>query len=400
VTNAPGGPVHVLLSDQEAEHIPGCNMAFRKAALQAVGGFDPQFRIAGDDVDICWRLQKQGWTVGFNAAAVVWHHRRNSVRAYWKQQLNYGKAEALLERKWPEKYNAAGHLTWLGRVYGNGHTCPLGKLGRIYYGVWGSAPFQSLYQPAVGTLRSFLLVPEWYLVVVTLGALSALGLYWRPLAYVVPLFVLAAVASLVQAALSAGQACFTSVPRSRLARRQLECLTALLHLLQPLARLCGRLSYGLTPWRQGAPWLSLPRLRTSAVWSERWQDPLARLQCLETAMHKGGGVIVYGGEYDRWDLEVQGGLLGAARMLMAVEDHGAGTQFVRFRSWPRFSRVAVVLILLFALLSAEAVEDGAWSATAIVGAITLLLMRRTLNESAGAQAVILRAIKSSEEKEG
>jgi GT2 family glycosyltransferase len=400
VTNAPGGPVHVLLSDQEAEHIPGCNMAFRKAALQAIGGFDPQFRIAGDDVDICWRLQKQGWTVGFDPAAVVWHHRRNSVRAYWKQQLNYGKAEALLERKWPEKYNAAGHLTWLGRVYGNGHTCPLGKLGRIYYGVWGSAPFQSLYQPAVGTLRSFLLVPEWYLVVVTLGALSALGLFWRPLAYVVPLFVLAAVASLVQAALSAGQACFASMPHSRVARLQLECLTAFLHLLQPLARLCGRLSCGLTPWRQGAPWLSLPRLRTSAVWSERWQDPLVRLQCLETAMRKGGGVVVHGGEYDRWDLEVQGGLLGAARMLMAVEDHGAGTQFVRFRSWPRFSRVAVLLTLLFALLSADAVEDRAWSAAAVVGAITLLLTLRTLNESAGAQAVILRAIKSAEEKEG
>jgi len=400
VTNAPGGPVHVLLSDQEAEHIPGCNIAFRKAALQAIGGFDPQFRIAGDDVDICWRLQKQGWTVGFDPAAVVWHHRRNSVRAYWKQQLNYGKAEALLERKWPEKYNAAGHLTWLGRVYGNGHTCPLGKLGRIYYGVWGSAPFQSLYQPAVGTLRSFLLVPEWYLVVVTLGALSALGLFWRPLAYVVPLFVLAAVASLVQAALSAGQACFASMPHSRVARLQLECLTAFLHLLQPLARLCGRLSCGLTPWRQGAPWLSLPRLRTSAVWSERWQDPFVRLQCLETAMRKGGGVVVHGGEYDRWDLEVQGGLLGAARMLMAVEDHGAGTQFVRFRSWPRFSRVAVLLTLLFALLSADAVEDRTWSAAAVVGAITLLLTLRTLNESAGAQAVILRAIKSAEEKEG
>jgi O-antigen biosynthesis protein len=400
VTNAPGGPVHVLLSDQEAEHIPGCNMAFRKAALRAIGGFDPQFRIAGDDVDVCWRLQKQGSTVGFNPAAVVWHHRRNSVRAYWKQQLNYGKAESLLERKWPEKYNAAGHLTWLGRVYGNGHTCPLGKLGRIYHGVWGSAPFQSLYQPAVGTFRSFLLVPEWYLVVVILGALSALGLFWRPLSYAVPLLVLAAVASLVQAALSAAQACLTSAPHSRVARLQLQCLTAFLHLLQPLARLYGRLRYGLTPWRQGAPWLSLPRRRTSAVWSERWQDPLARLQCLETAMRKGGGVVVHGGEYDRWDLEVQGGLLGAARMLMAVEDHGAGTQFVRFRSWPRFSRVAVVLSLLFALLSAEAVEDGAWSAAAIVGAITLLLMLRTLNESAGAEAVILRAIKSAEEKEG
>ena len=46
-----------MLSDDLAEHVPGCNMAFRRAAIEAVGGFDPQFRIAGDDVDVCWRLQ-------------------------------------------------------------------------------------------------------------------------------------------------------------------------------------------------------------------------------------------------------------------------------------------------------------------------------------------------------
>src|SRR5437899_4319943 len=33
VANAPGGPIHVLLSDRHAEHIPGCNMAFRRSAL-------------------------------------------------------------------------------------------------------------------------------------------------------------------------------------------------------------------------------------------------------------------------------------------------------------------------------------------------------------------------------
>src|SRR5213593_1793268 len=53
VARAPGGPVHVLVSDREAEHIPGCNMAFRTAYLEAVGGFDPRFRTAGDDVDVC-----------------------------------------------------------------------------------------------------------------------------------------------------------------------------------------------------------------------------------------------------------------------------------------------------------------------------------------------------------
>ena len=47
VANAPGGPVHVLLSDREAEHIPGCSMAFRVGALKAIGGFDPQFVTAG-----------------------------------------------------------------------------------------------------------------------------------------------------------------------------------------------------------------------------------------------------------------------------------------------------------------------------------------------------------------
>src|SRR5881296_3582054 len=74
VARAPGGPVHVLLSDSEAEHIPGCNMAFRKDRLEAIGGFDPQFRVAGDDVDVCWKLQERGWTLGFSAAAMVWHH--------------------------------------------------------------------------------------------------------------------------------------------------------------------------------------------------------------------------------------------------------------------------------------------------------------------------------------
>jgi len=53
----------------EAEHIPGCNMAFLRAALEAVGGFDRQFRVAGDDVDLCWRLQARGWEARIQPAA-------------------------------------------------------------------------------------------------------------------------------------------------------------------------------------------------------------------------------------------------------------------------------------------------------------------------------------------
>ena len=169
VAHAPGGPVHVLLSDEIAEHIPGCNMAYRLDELRAIGGFDVRFKIAGDDVDICWRLQERGWTLGFSPAAVVWHHRRRSIRAYWKQQKGYAQAEALLADKWPQQYNGAGHLNWSGRLYGKGIVDFFLSRPRIYHGTWGSSLFQSVYEPARGLFVSLPLMPEWYFLVAVLG---------------------------------------------------------------------------------------------------------------------------------------------------------------------------------------------------------------------------------------
>jgi GT2 family glycosyltransferase len=108
VAAAPGGPLEVLLSDDEAEHIPGCNMAFLRETLEEVGGFNPVYRAAGDDVDVCWRLQKRGHRIGWSPAAVVWHFRRNTVKAYIDQQRGYGKAEALLYFRHPHRFNALG----------------------------------------------------------------------------------------------------------------------------------------------------------------------------------------------------------------------------------------------------------------------------------------------------
>ena len=44
-----------------------------------IGGFDATYRAAGDDVDVCWRLQDKGYVIGFSAAMFVWHHRRCTV---------------------------------------------------------------------------------------------------------------------------------------------------------------------------------------------------------------------------------------------------------------------------------------------------------------------------------
>src|SRR6185436_6954789 len=138
VAHAPGGPLHVLTSDTVAEHIPGCNFAVRRDWLLKIGGFDPSLRVAGDDVDACWRLQEAGGVIGFHHAALVWHHRRDSVRRYLKQQRGYGRAEALLERKWPQKYNDLGHMRWAGQLYGPGLMRLLRFTpSRIYHGPWG-----------------------------------------------------------------------------------------------------------------------------------------------------------------------------------------------------------------------------------------------------------------------
>ena len=399
VANAPGNPLHVLISDQEAEHIPGCNMAFRKACLEATGGFDARFRVAGDDVDVCWQLQQRGWTLGFSPAALVWHHRRGSVRAYLKQQLGYGRAEGLLERKWPEKYNTVGHLSWAGRVYGKGLTQALGLRARIYQGTWGSAPFQSIYQPAPNSLWSLPMRPEWYLIIVALAAIAALGILWRPLAIALPLLALATIASCMQAGLSATHASFTSVSsRARVTLVKLQTLTAFLHLLQPLARLCGRLCSGLTPWRRrGVRSLAPPWPRAFTIWSERWHAPDERLRSVEASLRAAGTVVFRGGDYDPWDLEVRGGMFGAARLCMALEDHDAGKQLVRFRTWPICAPMGIVLTLVFSALSTGAALDHAWLACAALSVESLLLILFMLLECATASAAVISALCTMEE---
>jgi GT2 family glycosyltransferase len=394
VANAPGGPVHVLLSDDEAEHIPGCNMAIRKTCLEKVGGFDTQFRVAGDDVDMCWRLQQQGWTLGFSPAAMVWHHRRGSIRDYWKQQVGYGRAEALLERKWPEKYNSVGHLTWQGRLYGKGLTHTLGWWQRrIYHGTWGGAPFQSVYSPSEEGLWSVPLMPEWYLLWVALAGLGVLGALWAPLRLAWAVLGVALTASAIQAASSAGHASFSSELRGGHAR--LRALVFLLHLLQPAARLLGRLRHGLTPWRERGrvllPFIS--RARETAVWNaEGWREPEVWLAAIEHALRSHRVRVLRGGAYDNWDLEVRSGLLGAARVRMAVEEHGLGRQLVRFRTWPRCAPGRLMPIFVLCGLSSAAVVDGALAAAGVLGVLAGVLTLYAFDGCAVASAAIQHAL--------
>jgi len=402
VAHAPGGPTHVLLTDEVAEHIPGCNLAIRKPALESIEGFDPQFRVAGDDVDVCWRLQDKGWTLGFSPGAVVWHRRRASIRTYWRQQVQYGKAEALLESKWPEKYNAMGHLSWSGRLYHNGmlRVLPFRKW-RVYHGVWGMGLFQSLYAPADGRIGSLLQMPESYLLVLAFALVAAVGLFWYPALLVTPLLaalVLGLVAQAVQASIK------TPLPSHVLkhgSRLRWRVMLTWLHLIQPMSRLIGRLRFGLTPWRRrsDAP-MALPRPQKITIWSEKWMSLEERLVAIEKNLKRLRTVVLRGDVYSRWDLEVSGGLLAGVRVRTVIEEHAQGKQLIRFAIRQTFSPTWIVLILaLLAATVAAGIRREPLVFQLIPGIAGILIGIRMLLEASEATGAVKTALGCSPAKE-
>ena len=96
IARAPGSPTHVLLDDRIAEHVPGCNMAFKREALLSIGGFNPIYLRAGDDIDICWRLQARGWNIGFAPGAPT--RRRRSSSAWRSRRMSWSRPSTLSTR--------------------------------------------------------------------------------------------------------------------------------------------------------------------------------------------------------------------------------------------------------------------------------------------------------------
>jgi hypothetical protein len=118
---------------------------------------------------------------------------------------------------------------------------------------------------------------------------------------------------------------------------------------------------------------------------------------LEAALQTAGGVVRRGGTFDRWDLEFRGGLLGAARLRMAVEEHGSGAQLVRLHAWPRCAPGAIVLTAVLAALAIAAAHDGSRSASFVLGAFAVLLGLWTASDCAAGMAGMLRAIGQAEQ---
>jgi O-antigen biosynthesis protein len=282
VVVSPGGPAHVMLTDREAEHIPGCNMAFFKWALEEVGMFNPIYRKAGDDVDVCWRLQERNYKIGFSPAAVVWHYRRSTVKAYLKQQAGYGEAEALLIGEHPHHFSSFGGGIWRGRIYASSFSGLLLRGAVIYHGIFGSGFFQRLYTP--DPVRPLMLCTSLgYHLCVNLPLL----LLASQLDFFIPLAIVSFGVSLGACGLAAVQA--NLPPQKR--RCWSRPLVALLFFLQPIVRSWARFKWRLNLLAASKPGLATPA--RSATDEEKpgtrvyWTDgPLDRYGFLHRVLSK------------------------------------------------------------------------------------------------------------------
>ena len=223
-------------------------------ALEAIGGSTRSSASPATTSTSAGGSRSAGWTLGFSPARSSGTTAASSVRALPEAAAGYGKAEALLERKWPDKYNRGGHLAWAGRLYGNGSRPRRAGDGGGSTTAPGAAASSSRSTTArPSTLASLPLMPEWYLLIGVLALLSVVGIFRGPL---VPwtagapvrvellLLVAAALALAVKAVRSAGALGRAASPRRPAASAG---VTAVLYLLQPVARLAGGCAAGSRP---------------------------------------------------------------------------------------------------------------------------------------------------------
>ncbi|MBP7828863.1 MAG: glycosyltransferase [Kiritimatiellae bacterium] len=78
--------------------IIGCNMALRRAFLEEIGGFAPDFE-AGDEMFVSHETFRRGHAIVFTPAARVDHYPRTRLARFLRQVFGYGVARTRLIRR-------------------------------------------------------------------------------------------------------------------------------------------------------------------------------------------------------------------------------------------------------------------------------------------------------------
>jgi glycosyltransferase involved in cell wall biosynthesis len=372
---APGSPSHVLLTDTIAEHVPGCNMAYHKWALEMIGGFDPEYRKAGDDVDVCWRLMQSGYQIGFSPAAVVWHYRRFEVRTYFSQQVGYGEAEAMLRYKHLQYFGPTGTAIWHGNVYSQVRMDSYFTKPIIYHGIFGTGLFQCIYPKRYSPWAGLLSSLEWLGVTLFVLFLSIPlpGLRLIPLI----MFGLTLLVGLVYMAQARIETKYDSVPA--------RLLLLYLSIMQPWRRAWARYFTWLrgkrTPpsvisTREKSPHMSVGWIAAGhlSFWSESGLERSHLLVKIEELLETEGWKFSLDTGWTNWDMHIFASRWWNLRLRSMTEIYPHGRRLTRvgnFLNVSTFSSLTGGILTTFAIV---------WMlyrpnmALAIVGGLSLVIL--------------------------
>jgi len=151
---APAAPARHTRWTPWAGGFPTANLAVRRELLQRVGGFDESVAIYGEDYDLCARLYAAGAAIAYTPAAVVEHQHRVALRPMLRQAFGFGRSHAWLMRR------------------------------HVPRGLW-------ITLPRLALVRERFPLPLWIEAASPdkkAVAVLALGLIWRPLLVLLPLY--------------------------------------------------------------------------------------------------------------------------------------------------------------------------------------------------------------------
>ena len=424
VARAPGAPNHVMFDDRVAEHVPGCNFAVRRAALLDIGGFDPIFLRAGDDVDVCWRLQDRGGEIAYAPSALVWHHHRATLTGYWRQQVGYGEGEAWLRARHRHRFSRWG-VSWRGRIYSPLPFVQSLTARRLHSGVWGTAAFPTVYQTHAHPLQTLPHTLEWQ--IASLLLLLA-GLVALPLSQTVLVPLMAAGAGLAGAGVTLLKCAVYAhrsdidrlppIPRrgQRVSRAVYRVAIGWLHVVQPFARAYGQVRGRLRPPRSisvadrgqtAAATRRLPRREVALLlgrswhrrfWSEAWTSGDALLTHIVErlrAVQPARALQVDDGWITDRDVSAALGPWAWAHVRVLVEEHEAGRCLVRARMQVRPRVGTLAILVLTAVATFAGVLNGNHELAAALTLAVLLFTApaaRQISHGARQVADVLSAV--------
>ena len=101
-----GGPLDMgaqpatVVPTGRVSYVPSAALVVRREAIEDVGGFDESLRY-GEDVDLCWRLHRAGWSIRYDPRVAVRHLEPEAWTAWLARRFHYGTSAGPLARRHP-----------------------------------------------------------------------------------------------------------------------------------------------------------------------------------------------------------------------------------------------------------------------------------------------------------